>query len=147
MKRCKVCRRKPGIERRVNSEGILFCSDDCYEAYEDSSNDYDHPYMDDYEAVRFEYIEWMKNYEDDLYGYWLFGGPRKEELVENLDSLVYEFHEYDRLEGSDGIFSEEIYQYLLAFEDLKDVIINWEVNERELKKRRRELKRKREEEG
>lgn len=145
MKRCKVCRKKPGFEKRVNCEGILFCSDDCYEAYDGSPNDNDHPYIDDYDAIRFEYIEWMKDYENQLYNYWLYSHPKKEELVENINDLIDEFYDYYRLEGADGTFSMEIYNYLLAFEDLKDLIINWEVNEKELKKRRGALERKRNE--
>ncbi len=145
MKRCKICRKKPRIERRVNSKGILFCSDDCYEEYDDLPDDMYHPYIDDYEAVRFEYIEWMKGYEDDLYKYWLYGFPRKKNLIERIDDLIDEFYDYYRLEGADGIFSEEIYKYLLAFGELKGVIADWEVDERELKKRRKELERKRRE--
>ena len=60
MKRCKVCRKKPSLERRVNSEGVVLCSDDCYDDFDGEHNDNDHPYIDDYDAVRFEYIEWMK---------------------------------------------------------------------------------------
>jgi hypothetical protein len=145
MKRCKICRKKSKIKRRVNCEGMLFCSDDCYEEYDNSSNDNDHPYIDDYDAIRFEYIEWMKDYKDELYNYWLFGSPKKEDLVENINELIDEFYDYYRLEGTDGIFSEEIYNYLLAFEELKVLIISWEVNQKELNKRRRDLNRKRKE--
>ncbi|WP_066173615.1 hypothetical protein [Bacillus marinisedimentorum] len=145
MKRCKICRKKPRIERRVNSKGVLFCSDDCYEEYEDLHDDMDHPYIDDYEAVRFEYIEWMKRYEDDLYKYWLYGFPRKKDLIEKIDDLIDEFYDYYRLEGADGVFSEEIYNYLLAIEELKEVIAEWEADAKELKKRRKELERKRRE--
>lgn len=137
MKRCNVCRRKTGIEKRVNCEGILFCSDDCYEEYDGSPNDNAHPYIDDYDAIRFEYVEWMKSYEDDLYKYWSNREPQKEEMVENINELIDEFYDYYRLEGTDGVFSEEIYNYLLAFEELKKAIINWEANERALKRLRR----------
>lgn len=139
MKRCKVCRKKPGIQRRVNCEGIVFCSDDCYEEFDDSPNDNDHPYIDDYDALRFEYIEWMKSYEDDLYQSVSKGSPSKEELLESIDSLFDEFGDYYRLEGNDGVFSQECYQYLLAFEELYDLIKNWQPDEKELKKRAKQL--------
>lgn len=137
VKRCKVCSKKPRLEKRVNNEGVVFCSDDCYEEYEDSPNDFDHPYIDDYEAIRFEYIEWMKDYENQLYSYWLNGQPKKGELEETIDEIIDDYYDYYRLEGSDGVFSEEIYHYLLAFKELQKIIKGWEPNERELSKRRR----------
>ena len=123
MNRCKVCRKKPKLERRVNCEGIVFCSDECHENYEHSPNDDSHPYIDDYHAVRFEYIEWMRSYEADLYKY---GPSKKEDLVEGIESVIEEFADYIRLAGSDGVFSKEIYQYLLGLEELIDIINNWE---------------------
>ena len=39
MNRCKVCKKKPKLECRVNFEGFVFCLDDCYEEYDDSPND------------------------------------------------------------------------------------------------------------
>lgn len=37
--------------------------------------------------IRYEYVEWMKNYEDDLYKYWLYSALQKEEMVENTNDL------------------------------------------------------------
>ncbi|MCP8615940.1 hypothetical protein [Salirhabdus salicampi] len=150
MKRCKVCRKKPRLERRVNNEGVLFCSDDCYDDYDHSPNDMDHPYIDDYEAIRFVYIDWMENYEDDLYKEWLYGTPRKEELMEQLDEFLGEFMDYYGLEGRDGVFSAEIYHYVMELEQLKVVMKNWKADEKVLNKRRKamyeERKRRKEEE-
>lgn len=113
MERCKVCRKKPKLTRRVNCEGVVFCSDECYEGYEDSPNDHDHPFIDDYDAVRFEYIEWMKSYDS-----FLLGEQTKENLLEGIESVLEDFADYYRLEGSDGVFSREIYLYLLSLEEL-----------------------------
>lgn len=144
MKRCKVCRRKPGIERRVNVEGIVFCSDDCYEEFDDSPNDHNHPYIDDYDAVRFEYIEWMKSYEDELYRFWLTGEPHRSDLLEGISSVFEEFDDYYQLEGYDGVFSREIYHYLLALEELYSLIESWVPDEKQLKSWRRTLKKRKE---
>ncbi|MDM5326357.1 hypothetical protein [Neobacillus sp. CF12] len=113
MERCKVCRKKPKLTRRVNCEGVVFCSDECYEGYEDSPNDHDHPYIDDYDAVRFEYIEWMKSYDS-----FLIGEQTKENLLEGIESVLEDFADYYLLEGSDGVFLREIYHYLLSLEEL-----------------------------
>ena len=90
MKRCKVCRKKTGMERRVNNEGIVFCSDECYEEFDDSLNDNDHPYIDDYEALRFEYIHLMQYYEGNLYEscFERTLKSKKVELLELIDSLM-----------------------------------------------------------
>ncbi|MTH54910.1 hypothetical protein GKZ89_16020 [Bacillus mangrovi] len=111
-KRCKTCRRKPGIETRWNSDGILFCSDDCYEDYEGSPNDFSDPYIDDYEAIRRIYIEWMQAGDED--------GLSNGDLIELIDEILFDFRDYYRLEGSDGIFSEQIYHYLLTFEEMQE---------------------------
>ncbi|MDG4658340.1 hypothetical protein P6P90_15885 [Ectobacillus antri] len=134
MKMCKVCRKKPRLGRRVNNEGILFCSDDCYEAFEDSPNDMDHPYIDDYDAVRFEYMEWTGRYEQKL----MSAAGRnlqavKEELVEGIESVIEEFRDYVSLEGTDGVFSAEIYEYLQELENLTVVIERWTPGKRSKK--------------
>lgn len=114
MNRCKVCKKKPKLERRVNCEGFVFCSDDCYEEYDDSPNDAEHPYIDDYDAIRFEYMEWTKGYEQDLCNaISIDGKPNTEELLEGIKSVIEEFADYLRLEGKDGVFSKEIYYYLM----------------------------------
>ena len=134
MKRCKICRKKPRLERRVNCEGIVFCSDDCYELFENSPNDNDHPYIDDYDAVRSVYTIWMKRYENDLYDPLHDGTSKKEDLIERIGSVLEEFDDYYRLEGSDGLFSEEIYTYSPALEGLQLLIENWQPEEKELKR-------------
>lgn len=133
MEKCMLCIRKPGIERCVNNEGVLFCSDDCYEEFEDSPNDNDHPYIYDYDALRFEYIEFKKSYEKDLYQSWNARTSKKEELLEGIESVIEEFYDYYRLEGADGIFSKEMYTYLLQLEELHRIISKWEPEEVKLK--------------
>ncbi|MDQ0352377.1 hypothetical protein J2R98_002221 [Alkalibacillus filiformis] len=140
MKRCKVCRKKPRVERRVNAEGVLFCSNDCYETYGKKvghpMDDLNHPYIDDYEMIRLDYIRWANDLEDQLYGEWVFGAPRKVDLIENINELLEEYIDYIGLEGSDGLFSQEIYDYTQQFEAMIATIRTWEPNSKELTRRR-----------
>lgn len=139
MKRCKVCRKKPRLYRRVNTEGILFCSDTCYDHYgEHPIDDIEHPYIDDYEEIRGTYIRWMEQYENWLYGYWLYGTPSKQKVLEDLEEYLWGFMDFRGLEGQDGVLSFEIYQYLIEFDELYDLILKWEPNGWELKRRRNE---------
>lgn len=128
MERCKLCKKKPKLKRRVNCEGLVFCSDDCYEEFDNSPNDMDHPYIDDYDAIRFEYIEWTKSYEQELCNAKSIDGkPIKEELLEGIESVIDEFSDYMRLKGEDGVFSKEIYNYLMELEALQIVIKDWKL--------------------
>lgn len=125
MEKCILCGKVPGLEKRVNNEGLIFCSDSCYEEHDNSPNDIDHPYIDDYDMIRLEYIWWMENYENELDNGIETGEPEKDELLEVLDDLLLEFHDYYQLEGEDGSFSREIYRYLLELEDLRNKIEKW----------------------
>lgn len=51
IKRCKVCKKKPKLKRRVDSVGNVFCSDECFAEFKDGPEDIDHPYIDDYESM------------------------------------------------------------------------------------------------
>lgn len=128
-KRCKICRKKPKLERRVNSEGIVFCSDDCYEQWEHPADDYDHPYVNDYEMIRLDYMKWEKDYETRLFTGFLYGYPSPRYLIEELDEVVDTYYEYELLEGRDGVYSEEIYAYLRKFDELREVIRVWTIEE------------------
>lgn len=124
--RCIVCGNVIGLEKRVNIAGEVFCSDRCYEKHNHAVDDFSHPYIDDYDMIRLEYIWWMENFENELYRGYETGEPEKEELLEDLDVLFDEFYDYYRLEGEDGIFSQEIYRYLLELEGLRKTIEKWE---------------------
>lgn len=126
MKRCKVCRKKPRIERRVDSIGNIFCSEDCYDEFEGGP--------DDYEAIRRIYSEWMMNYEKDLHKSIYFGYPKKTDLIEWLDEALDPFWDYYRLQGQDGIFSAEIFQYTQELVKLQEMIRSWKVDHRKYAK-------------
>lgn len=134
MKRCKVCRKKPRIDRRVDSLGNVFCSEDCFEEFEGGPDDFDHPYIDDYESMRRIYEKWMMNYEVDLHKSIFFGYPKKTDLIEWLDETLDPYWDYYRLEGQDGIFSAEIYHYMQQLVELQETIRNWKPDQRKYEK-------------
>lgn len=142
MKRCKVCRKKPRLERRIDSIGNVFCSEYCFEEFEGGPDDFDHPYIDDYEAMRWIYSEWMMNYEEDLHKSIYFGYPKKTDLTDWLDEALDPFWDYYRLEGRDEIFSAEIFQYMQDLVKLQETIRSWEPDHRKYAKWLKELQAK-----
>ncbi|MTD32013.1 hypothetical protein [Planomicrobium sp. YIM 101495] len=134
MKRCKVCRKKPRLERRVDSDGNLFCSDGCFEVFEGGPDDFDHPYIDDYESIRRSYIDWEMSYEEDLHKSVYFLYPKKADLIEWIDEMLEPYWGCYGLEGHDGVFSAEIYRYMQELLKIQEVIRDWEPDERKYKK-------------
>ena len=129
MKRCKICRKKPRLKRRINSDGVLFCSDACYEKWEHPLGDYDHPYVNDYEMIRLDYMKWARSYEERLLEGYFDGSINPRYLIEELDEVVDEYYDYWLLEGRNGVYSAEIYSYLQKFEEIRVAIQNWKVDE------------------
>lgn len=70
---CRFCTKPVGEEYRINLYGEYFCDDDCYKEYYGQEieeivqleADRDHPYIDDYLAIRADYIYWL-TWEDRL---------------------------------------------------------------------------------
>lgn len=116
MERCNVCKKPPALERRVNNEGLVFCSDGCYETFDGSPHDHDHPYIDAYDAVRWAFIGCLNTY--DPAG----SKEQKRALQERIEAALEEFADFEGLGGEDGVFSREIYQYLMGLEELWDKI-------------------------
>lgn len=139
MKRCKVCRKKPRIDRRVDSLRNVFCSEDCFEKFVEGPDHFDHPYIDEYESMRRIYEKWMMNYEVALYKSIFFRYPKKTDLIEGLDETLDPHWDYYRLEGQDGIFSSEIYHYMQQLVKLQETIRNWKPDNRKYEKRLKTL--------
>ncbi|WP_423409059.1 hypothetical protein AABM38_02955 [Heyndrickxia sp. MSNUG] len=124
---CKYCHSEVQAQYRVNQRGDFFCNDDCYDEYIDPTeqppDDFSHPYIDDYELMRSNYLDWLEHWESDLVHY--KGAKlalKKTEMLETMDEVFEEYWDYYISEGDDGVFAKEIYFYLLKFEDLKKKI-------------------------
>lgn len=67
---CKHCLQEVDERYRRNQVGDVFCDDDCYDNYYEINDiecdDYSHPYIDDYEGIRSNYLDWLENWENDL---------------------------------------------------------------------------------
>lgn len=126
---CNYCGSLAGARYRVNSKGQAFCDDDCYDEYieenEDAPNDFDHPYIDDYESIRSNYLDWLDNWETDLEKEQKNKGLFKvDEILDLIDEVYEDYWDYYQNEGDDGVFAREIYQYLLKFQQLqRDILI------------------------
>lgn len=128
--RCKNCGFTVDAMYKVNQLGNVFCGDDCYEEFwvksDDPPDDTVHPYIDDYECIRLEYIDYLENWESDLNA----APPEKlllkiDDILDAMDTLFDEYFDYYLTEGDDGVFAHEIYSYLLKFDKLQKQIIQW----------------------
>lgn len=134
MKMCKVCRKKPRFERKLNSDGVVFCSQNCYENWKHPADDYNHPYVDAYEGIRLDYIRWLTKYEEKLMEGLYYGYPKKADLLEQLDEVLETYVDFEQLEGRDGVYSVEIYRYIQELDQLKGTIECWQVDDRKYTK-------------
>jgi hypothetical protein len=129
-RKCMNCNSKVGETYRVNGDGDIFCDDDCYEVFMNENknvpDDHNHPYIDDYAAIRFEYMEFLKfeqeimsrrNGQNLMY--------KVDETLDRIDSVQWEFFDFYVREGDDGIFAHEIYAYYEKLEKLKEKILRW----------------------
>ncbi len=128
--KCKCCQLVVDEKYKVNQLGDVFCDDDCYDKYidenVDSPDDFNHPYIDDYELIRSNYIDWLENWESDLES--IVGGKvllKANEMIDTIDEVFNEYSDYYISEGDDGVFAREIYLYLLKFEELQKNITQW----------------------
>ena len=128
---CIQCQREVDETYRVNEDGEYFCSDDCYEAV--PNDDDDHPYIDAYEDVRSNYIDWLLHWESDLEK-----DPKPLELAVEMNGKIDEvfdaYWDFYRSQGDDGVFAHEIYMYLLKFEDLQKEILQWRPSNTNIKR-------------
>ena len=124
---CVNCTEVVDERYRVNERGDVFCGDDCYEDYlDDTCNDSLHPYIDDYEMKRSNYLDWLENWESDIVSVSKRNYLLKiDEMLDAIDNVYVSYWDYYKTEGDDGVFAREIYFYLLKFEDLQNSIFQW----------------------
>ncbi|UCZ54947.1 hypothetical protein LGQ02_09455 [Bacillus shivajii] len=127
---CSYCDGKTNEMYKVNQLGKAFCGNDCYDEYmsecDEAPDDMNHPYIDDYELMRLNYIDWLENWEADLLAVRGIQVILKaDEMLDTIDEVFEEYSDYYRAEGDDGIFAHEIYLYMLKFKELQKKIIEW----------------------
>lgn len=142
---CIQCQSEACNHYRMNQNGELFCNDDCYDIYmsenDHAPDDHNHPYIDEYEAIRTNYIDWLDHWEKDLENAFIDDVYNKsgngvlltaDEMNDKIDEVFESFFDYYQTEGDDGVFAKEIYGYLLKFENLQRKILDWRPDEREI---------------
>ena len=126
---CLFCSKEVNEKYRVNECGDVFCHDDCYNPYYESHECHDkiHPYIDDYELIRSNYLDWLENWEIDINV-----DPEccnlqhhADDILDKIDEVYEAYGDYLYTEGDDGVFAREIYLYLLKFQDLQKEILRW----------------------
>ena len=129
---CLFCGKETDENYRVNEYEDVFCDDDCYNNFYETHECKDtlHPYIDDYESIRSNYLDWLENWENDINV-----DPECNNLQHHADDIfdkideVYEaYGDFLYTEGDDGVFAREIYLYLLKFQDLQKEILRWRPN-------------------
>jgi hypothetical protein len=114
----------------VNEYENYFCSEECYEKHSEIhiQLDEDHPYYFDYSTIRRDYLDWLDNWEAALLNaihsnrcpQWV-----ADELVDDVDDYISGYDDYIAIEGDDGIFASEIYDYTQKLEELQKLILQW----------------------
>lgn len=115
---------------RVNQNGEYFCTDNCYDKYTEdnvnSPNDSNHPYIDIYENIRSAYIDWLHNWEEELEKSYPDNPQYKaDEVNDQIDEILHKHNDFYITKGDDGIFSQEIFLYLIKFKKLQKDILVW----------------------
>ncbi len=128
---CKHCLQEVDERYRRNQFGDVFCDDDCYDNYYEINDiecdDCSHPYIDDYEGIRSNYLDWLENWENDLNKLSHHENLQYEvfKMLDTIDEVYDAYWDYYKTEGDDGVFAREIYLYLLKFEELQKEIVQW----------------------
>lgn len=130
-KKCTFCCKPINERYRINELGEVFCDDDCYDNYYETHEiiceDWEHPYIDDYESIRSNYLDWLDNWESevDLDPEWNNLQHQVDKVLDRIDEVFVAYRDYYQMEGDDGVFAREIYLYLLKFEELQKKILQW----------------------
>ena len=95
----------------MNECGDVFCHDDRYNPYYESHECHDkiHPYIDDYELIRSNYLDWLENWEIDINV-----DPEccnlqhhADDILDKIDEVYEAYGDYLYTEGDDGVFARE----------------------------------------
>lgn len=121
---CSACGSLVGLDYLCHESGALFCSEECQEEADPTPGCSVHPYEDDYMAIRYEYLETLRSWKQELEA---DSCPerRLEALCEEIDSVVQEFRSFLNDEGADGKLAHEIYRHILKLADLQSSILKW----------------------
>lgn len=134
---CTQCGNPVDEYYTINQRGQYFCSEACcdtyYECHSDQFNeaDDDHPYFFDYSSIRQQFLTWtawelllQEKAENasypNAYAQW-----HADDLIDELDEILWQYRDYIQTEGDDGPFSREIYSYTLKLRRIQRQLLIW----------------------
>jgi hypothetical protein len=120
---CRHCLKELDEKYIINPNGELYCGEECLDYLSDINDiSYDpHPYEDQYMGIRRDYIDLLENWELTL-------SSVENNLKCKIDEIIDDYYEFFQSEGDDGIYAQEIYQYIWKLKDLQQKILAWRPN-------------------
>ena len=102
------------------------CTAECYEQFEEQIQTTLHLNIDDYEAIRRIYTDWLSSWQVTFQQAYPEGNTQtvSDELLDQLDADLSQFDNY-LSEGDDGVFAQEIYRYYCLLQQIRKKILQW----------------------
>jgi hypothetical protein len=132
---CKQCAHPIAEHYLINQRGDYFCGDKCHEIFHDANAhefiefDDDHPYYFDYSSIRQEYIyltdNWVKLFQKKTKDSNVYAQFEADDLIDQMDEIIWAYKDYIHSEGDDGIFAYEIYQYTIKLREIQKQLLKW----------------------
>ncbi|XID90461.1 hypothetical protein ACF3MZ_18175 [Paenibacillaceae bacterium WGS1546] len=134
---CSQCGKPLDEHYVINQRGQYFCSEACCDTYHElhadqfKEADDDHPYYFEYSSIRQQFLNWadwkslLQEKSDaasypNAYAQW-----HADDLIDELDNILWHYRDYIQTEGDDGPVAREIYGYTLKLRRIQRQLLIW----------------------